>query len=177
MSVKRAVAEEAVLKALLDAIDAEYKAKRAEVQALLEEAKSETGLTSVAAQLPDGTVVAKVSVTGDPQPEARVVDEKAFLAWVRQVHPQQVHSRLVVTVREAFEKSLLAEMTAAGVARWVDRETGELHDVPGVELKPTRSSTHSVRFEKTGRDAIADAWRTGRLAVPGLQAPELPAAG
>jgi hypothetical protein len=88
-----------------------------------------------------------------------------------------VHSRLVVTVREAFEKALLDEMTGAGVARWVDKDTGEIHDVPGVELKATRSTTHSVRFEKSGQQAIAEAWRTGRLPVPGMQVPELPAAG
>lgn len=172
MSLRDAVADEAVLKTLLDAIDAEYKAKRAEVQQLLEEARASTGLTRVDASLPDGTVVAKVGFS-DPKPEARVTDRDAFLAWVRENHRDHIHTQVVVTVRPAFETALMAEMTAAGVAQWCDRKTGEIHDVPGVEIRATRSSSHSVRFEKSGRADIAEAWRSGRLPIPGLQMPEL----
>lgn len=158
LTLPAAVAQEAVLKALLDAIDAEYKAKRAEVQALLDDAREQTGATQVAAKLPDGTQVAKVSCS-EPKPEARVADDAAFLAWVRANYPSEIERRFVTEVRGAFAEKLLAQMTAAGVA--CDPETGEL--VPGVEIRATRSRSHSVRFEKSGREDIAAAWRRGEL--------------
>jgi ABC-type uncharacterized transport system YnjBCD ATPase subunit len=162
MSLREAVAQEAVLKTLLDAIDTEYKAKRAEVQAQLDAARESSGVTRVNAELPDGTVVAKVGVS-DPKPEARVVDEKAFLAWVVKNYPDEKATRLVTEVRPAFRDLVLARVTAVGVSQWCDESTGELHDVPGVEVRATRSRSHSVRFESAGREAIAEAWRTGRL--------------
>ena len=163
MSLPDAVTREAVLKTLLDVIDAEYKATRAEVQQLLDEAAANHGLNGADAKLPDGTKVAKVSIS-DPKPAATVTDQDAFLAWVRENRKDQVHSRLVVEVRPAFQTALLADMTAAGVAQWLDTETGELHTVPGVEIRATRARSHSVRFEKTGRADVAAAWRGGQLA-------------
>jgi hypothetical protein len=163
LSLPQAAAQEAVLKALLDAIDAEYKAKRAEVQALIDEVREQTGVKpQVAAALPDGTVVAKVSVP-DAKPAAVVTDEKAFTAWVRDNFPTEIERRFVTEVRGSFARRLLDEMTAAGTPRWVDQDTGELHEVPGVEVRPTRSTSHSVRFEKAGREDIAAAWRAGLL--------------
>lgn len=162
MSLPDAVTREAVLKTLLDAIDAEYKATRAEVQQLLDEAAANQGLNGADAKLPDGTKVAKVSIS-DPKPAATVTDETAFLAWVRENRKDQIQADLVVKVRPAFQTALLADMTAAGVAQWLDTETGELHTVPGIEIRPTRARTHSVRFEKTGRADVATAWRAGQL--------------
>lgn len=153
---------EAVLKALYDAIGDELKACRAQVQAGLDEAQETSGTRQIEAPLPNGSVVAKISLT-DPKPTASVADEAAFLAWVRDSHPSEVERRFVTEVRPAFATRVLAEMTAAGTPRVVDTETGEVHDVPGVEIRATRARSHSVRFEKTGREDIAHAYRSGLL--------------
>lgn len=174
MSLKDAAARAAMLAALHDAIGEELQAVQAEVKAGLADAAKLTGTRQVGAELPDGTLVAKVTLVS-PSPVAKVKDNEAFLAWVREFHPAQVHSQLIVEARPAFVEALLKEMTAAGVARWCDKETGELHEVPGVEMQG-RASHQRMTFEKAGRDAIAEAWRTGRLAVPGISAPELPPA-
>jgi hypothetical protein len=82
-------------------------------------------------------------------------------------------------VRPTFQALLLAEMTAAGVTKWVDKDTGEVHDVPGVEIKPARARTHSVTFTRAskklpggGRELVRAAWRGGALseALPALAA-------
>lgn len=169
MSLGELAAREAVLKALADAIGEELKAVRADVQAALD---STPGVRQLAAELPDGTPIAKISLT-DPAPAATVTDPEAFLAWVRDHHPDRgaVTRRLVTEVRPATQTALLAAMTAAGVAQWCDTETGEVHTVPGVEIRATRSRSHSVRFDKGGRDQVAEAWRSGQLT--GLVLPEL----
>jgi hypothetical protein len=167
MSVKDAAARAASLATLYDAIGAELKAAKAEVNAGLVLAKEETGTRQIGAELPDGTLVAKITLVS-PEPTATVADDKAFLAWVRQFHPNQV--QLTVTVRPAFVDALLKEMTAAGVPRWCDKETGELHDVPGVVMQG-RTAYQRMAFEKTGKDAIAAAWREGRLSLADLLGP------
>lgn len=156
--LRDAANREAVLKTLLDAIKTEYDAARAEVQQHLDEARE---ITRLDAALPDGTVVAKVILT-DPKPAATVTDEQAFLAWVRENRPDQVHSRLVVEVRPAFQTALLNELTAAKTTQWCD-EDGVVHTVPGVQIRATRARTHSVRFEDDGKADVAAAWRAGQL--------------
>ncbi|MEU6229951.1 hypothetical protein [Streptomyces sp. NPDC047042] len=162
--------EEATLKALADAVTERLKAVRAETQGALDSAEQETGTRQVAATLPDGTPIATISLT-DPKPEAKVTDTDAFQAWVMAAFPGEIERRFVAEVRPAFLDKVLGEMTAAGVARVVDKETGELHDVPGVEVKATRSRNHSLRFKPTGRDDVAKAWQAGVLSVPGLIGP------
>ncbi|MBV6697489.1 hypothetical protein KV557_10165 [Kitasatospora aureofaciens] len=173
MSLADLAAREAVLKAVADAIGDELKAVRAAVQAELD---ANRGVQQVAAVLPDGRQVAKVSLT-NPAPAAVVTDPEAFVAWVRDHHPDEkaVTRRFVLEVRPATQAALLAEMTAAGVAQWCNTETGEVHTVPGVEIRATRARSHSVRFDKAGRDAVAEAWRSGELAA--LVLPELTAGG
>lgn len=173
MSIQDAAARVAVLKALADRIGEEYTKARAVMQAELD---ASVGLQQVAALLPDGRKVAKISLT-DPSPAAVVVDSDAYLAWVRDHHPgakDNVVRRVVTEVRPAFTTALLAEMTAAGVTQWCDQESGEVHDVPGVEIRATRARSHSVRFEKAGRELVAEAWQAGLLAdivLPQLSAP------
>jgi hypothetical protein len=173
MNLADLAAREAVLKAIADAIGDELRTVRAAVQAELDENR---GVQQVAAFLPGGKQVAKVSLT-DPAPAAMVTDPAAFLAWVRDHHPDPnaVTRRVVTEVRPATQTALLAEMTAAGVPQWCDAETGEVHDVPGVEIRATRARSHSVRFDKDGRTQVAAAWRAGELA--GLVLPELTAGG
>jgi uncharacterized protein (DUF2267 family) len=151
--------ESAALKALGDAIADRQKA----VRALMQEALDTSGASRVEAKLPNGTKVATISRT-EPKPAAIVTDTDKFLAWVREHSPANITSRLVTEVRPAYTTALLAEMTAAGTAQWADNETGEVFDVPGVEIKATRGRGHSVRPVDGGREAIAEAWRKGELA-------------
>lgn len=171
MSLKDDVILQATLAALHDTIGAELGTVKARVDAGLIEAKKTTGTKKLGAELPDGTEVASVTWVS-PDPAATVTDESAFLAWVRQYHPDQIHTRLVVEVREAFVKSLLKEMTAAGVAQWCDKDSGEVHTVPGVKMVGRRAYQR-LQFKKTGgrevgKEAIVAAWREARATVPGL---------
>lgn len=151
--------EEAALKTLADAIADRLK----EVKADMQQALDTSGATRVDAKLPDGTKVATISMTS-PKPAAVVTDPDLFLKWVRENSPANITSRLVTEVRPAYTTALLAEMTAAGIAEVANRETGVVEEVPGVEIKATRSRSHSVRPVDGGREAIAEAWRSGALA-------------
>lgn len=159
MDIAQLALEEAALKALSDTVNDRLK----EVKNAMQEQLTTNGISKVTASLPDGTKVATIS-RSDAKPAAVVVDDDAFLAFVRTVAPSEISTRLITEVRPAYRTTILAQMTAAGVARIVDTETGELHDVPGVEVKATRSLTHSVRPSSGGKDAIAEAWRNGSLA-------------
>lgn len=172
MSLADLAATEAVLKALADQIDTQLKAVRQEMQAGLDA----NGVRQVAAKLPNGEQVAKISMA-DPKAAAIITDPEAFLAWVRDHHPDPnaIVRRFVTEVRPATQAALLADMTAAGTPQWCNPETGELHTVPGVEIRATRSRTHRVLLTDDGRKAIAEAWRNGELAAVVL--PELTAGG
>jgi hypothetical protein len=61
--------------------------------------------------------------------KAKVVDELALLAWVKENRPDQLRS----IVEPAYVKALLKIADAEGVA--VDEETGEV--IPGIELVET----------------------------------------
>lgn len=159
MNLNDLALEEAALKTLADAINDRLK----EVKETMQTALKETGASRVDAALPDGTKVATIS-RSDPKPAAVVTDDKAFLDWVRKYSPHNVTTRLVTEVRPAYTAALLAEMTAAGVAEVADKETGVVEEVPGVEIRATRSTTHRCLPTKDGRDAIAKAWRDGALA-------------
>jgi hypothetical protein len=149
----------AVLTALAAAIDAELSAAKQELGAALADAKKTLGVQQVVAQLPDGSTIAKVSwVT--PDPSAAIDDPAEFMAWVAKTHPEQVER--IERVRPAYEKQLLSEMTAAGVPRWCDTETGELHDVPGVRMQG-RTAYQRMTWEKTGKQRVAAALHSREL--------------
>ncbi|MFM9777054.1 hypothetical protein [Streptomyces scabiei] len=173
MSLKDAATREAVLKTLLDAVKQEYDAARAETQTLLDAASEETGTRQVAVGIPDGPDIATVSLSSG-EAAAKVTDTDAFTAWVRENYESEIKRQLVTTVQPAFEKKLLAEVTAIGTGEWADAN-GVLHEVPGVAMAPARARTHSVRFKKDGRDQVMEAWRSGRL--NGVVLPELTAGG
>ncbi|MFI6639983.1 hypothetical protein [Streptomyces sp. NPDC050504] len=170
MTLRDLAMEEATLKALADLVKERLTVVRGELQQGLDAAERETGTRQIAAALPDGTTVATVSLT-DPAPEAKVIDAEAFKAWVMAAFPSEIERRFVTEVRPAFVDKVLAEMTAAGVARLVDTETGELHEVPGVAVRATRARNHSLRFRSEGKSRIAEAWTTGALALPGITGP------
>lgn len=158
MDMQQLALEEAALKTLADTITDRLKVVKADMQ----DALTTSGVGRVDATLPDGTKVAVISRT-DSKPAAVVVDSDAFLKWVHANSPHNVVTRLVTEVRPAYATALMAEMTAAGTAEVSDKETGVVDSVPGVEIRATRSTTHSVRPTKNGRELIAEAWRTGAL--------------
>ncbi|MFB7899956.1 hypothetical protein ACFC1B_26935 [Streptomyces xiamenensis] len=177
MSLKDAALREAVVKLLSELVGAELKSVRAEVQSGMDTAATDSGTRQIAGSLPDGTKVATISLT-EPSPEATVTDDRAFTEWAREQYPDARDTRIVRDIKAWKRAELLGEMTAAGVpeVQVVDEESGEItatHTVPGVEIRPTRARTHSVRFGKTGRDDILAAWRGGQLgaAVPPALAP------
>lgn len=167
MSLKNAAAEEAYLKTLLDVVNAAYQTKRREVQELLDAAARESGTQQVAAELPDGTKIATISLTKGSA-EAQVIDETAFKAWVMQHYDSEIERRFVVEVRGAFRAKLLAQMTAANSPEWADPETGVIHAVPGVAIRPARARGHSVRPTKNGPADVMAAWRSGVIASVAL---------
>lgn len=169
-NLKDLAREEAALKALLDRVNSRLKAVRGLTQEALDAAEQATGTRQIAASLADGTTVGTISLTS-PAKKPEITDEDAFLAWVKKTFPGEVERRFVTTVREAFVSKVLAEMQDAGEARVVDPATGEIHEgVPGVEMR-AGTRTHSLRFKAGGRDAVAAAWHSGDLVLPGVTGP------
>ncbi|MFF5501234.1 hypothetical protein [Streptomyces roseolus] len=187
VAVREAVTRQAVLGALAKLVDDEYKAAKKDADDLLDKSHKAGGTTQVDALLPDGTKVGSSSRSGGER-EAQVVDSEAFRAWVRDHFPSEhvvefVPAQVVTRVRPGFAGKVLAEATAAGASRYVDTSSGVVHDVPGVELKPSRAASHRLTYTRgskaqpnSGRELVAAAWRTGVLAgfLPAL-APAAPA--
>ncbi|WP_405955815.1 hypothetical protein [Streptomyces phaeochromogenes] len=185
--VRDAVTRQAVLGALLDEVKSAYKDAKTTADDLLDKAYKAGGTTKIDATLPDGTKVGSSSRQGGER-EAQVVDAEAFRAWVRDQYPTEhvvefVPARVVTAVRPGFAGKVLAEATAAGTAKYVDPVTAEVHDLPGVELKPSRAASHRLTYTRGskaqpagGRDLVAAAWRAGALTehLPAL-APAAPA--
>lgn len=172
MSLREAAARETYLKTLLDVVGDAYKTARAETQQALDAAAQESGTRQAAVSLPDGPDIATVSLSSG-EAAAKVIDEEAFTAWVIAHYGTEVERRFVTEVRAAFRDKVLGALTAAGGIEWADPETGVIHEVPGVQIAPSRARTHSLRFKKDGRDQVMAAWREGRLAAVAL--PELTA--
>lgn len=100
------------------------------------------------AVLPDGTKVGTVSVTEGRQ-GWRVVDDRAFLEWVREHRPHAI----VEQVRDSDKRAILDGI----------RKTGEVPD--GVE--PTQGAPYvTVRQSDDQAAAVVDAWRSGALDIP-----------
>ncbi|HET7517150.1 MAG TPA: hypothetical protein VFN05_05520 [Actinomycetes bacterium] len=158
MNLPEHATEEAVLKALHDTIGTRLK----EIKARTQEQLEATGATRVDAKLPDGTKVGTI-YRPTASTEAHVTDPEKYLKWVREHAPSEITSRVVTEVRASYTKALLAQLTATGAPVWADAD-GVAHDVPGVEIVPTRNTTHSVRLTKDGPEKIAEAWRNGELA-------------
>ncbi|MFF2367174.1 hypothetical protein ACFVU0_31335 [Streptomyces sp. NPDC058122] len=174
IKVRDAVTRQAVLGALLDEVKSAYKDAKTKADDLLDKAYRAGGTTKIDAMLPDGTKVGSSSRQGGER-EAQVVDPEAFRAWVRDHYPTEhvvefVPAQVLTTVRPGFSGKVLAEATAAGAARYVDETSGVVHDVPGVELKPSRAASHRLTYTRgskaqptDGRALVAAAWRAGAL--------------
>lgn len=144
----------AILKALADTVTGAAQQARGDLLTAMVAA----GAEKATAELPDGTKVASVSLCGGDKATARVVDDAAFLAWVKANRPDEIEEK----VRESYRKAVLDGIT----------KTGE--EVPGVELG-TSTAYVSNRFKAGGKDAIAQAWAKGALTMPQVLA--LPAGG
>ena len=112
----------------------------------------------------DGADCGTVSVTKPAPPGLTVTDDAAFLAWCRVNAPHAI----VETVRDIDRRAILTHAT----------ETGDLPD--GVDLASSQSRpTVSVRMSGEQREALIDAFETGRLSVADviglLQAPAVTA--
>ncbi len=165
-SLKDLAAEEAAIDLLAARIAEARKDVRKRMQAALDVAAEADGVERVAASLPSGETVATVSLRkGETGPV--IVDEAALAVWLRATFPDEAWTtvRVVREVKPWKAAELLAEMAAAGVAQIAHRETGEVLTVPGVVIKPTRARTHALTWRKTGKAAVAAAWREGELAA------------
>ncbi|MET7450655.1 hypothetical protein ABZT03_01940 [Streptomyces sp. NPDC005574] len=184
-AIRDAVTRQAVLGALLDQVKDAYKDAKTAADDLLERQYKAAGTTKTDATLPDGTKIGSVSRQGGER-AAQVIDEDAFRAWVRDHYPTEhtvefMPAQVVTSVRPGFSGKVLAEATAAGTARYIDPVTAEVHDVPGVEIRPTRAASHRLTYTRgskeqpsAGRELVAAGWHSGVLTehLPALaQAP------
>ncbi|MFZ3471436.1 hypothetical protein ACODT4_20625 [Streptomyces sp. 2.9] len=156
--------EEAALDLLAARVATAKKDVRARMQTALDAAARRDGVERVVATLPDGETVATISLRAGATGPV-VTDEEALARWLRQTYPAQdwTTTRVVREVRPWKLAELVAQMDAAQAAQVLDPETGELHDVPGVRIKPVRARTHALVWKKTGKAAVGQAWRSGAL--------------
>ncbi|MEU7010400.1 hypothetical protein [Streptomyces sp. NPDC046332] len=160
MTLKDIAERAAVLGALHDAIGAELKQAKADLQAGLKAAKEETGTQQIGMTL-GAQDIGKVTLV-QPKAQATVTDLDALTKWVRTVAKSEVTARVVTEIRPAWLTLLLKQLTATGRPEWADPETGVIHDVPGVAMQGRTAHTR-MTVTDTGQQAIAEAWRTGQL--------------
>ena len=173
MSLKDTAARAAVLATLHAAIGDELKAAKRELEDVLRAAKADTGTQKVTISLNEQQDIGTASLV-QPKPAAAIVDTEKFKQWVMDHYASEIKREFVTSVQPAFQKKILDEITAAGVAQWCDKETGEVHDVPGVQMQGRAAYTR-MTVPDTGKQAIAEAWQSGALAH--LVLPELTAGG
>jgi hypothetical protein len=161
MSLKDTARTVAVLSTLADAIGDQLKTAKKELETGLKEAKAETGTQKISVSLDEGQDVGTVSLV-QPKATASVTDSEAFTSWVVENFATEVTRRFVTEVKPGFQKKILAEITAAGVAEWADPETAVIHEVPGVTMQGRAAYTR-LTVPDAGKTAIAEAWRAGRL--------------
>ncbi|MFG7946333.1 hypothetical protein [Streptomyces cacaoi] len=164
-SLRELAQQAAVLKLLAERVAAAQKDVRKRTQLALDSAAERDGVERITAELPTGEAVATIGLRkGETGPV--VTDEEALARWVRTTWPneQWTEARIVRTIKPWKLAELLGEMEAAGAPKVADKTTGEVHEAPGVVIKPTRSRTHGITWRKGGKDATAEAWRSGALA-------------
>ncbi|MFF4751796.1 hypothetical protein [Streptomyces sp. NPDC001270] len=175
------------MRARLDAAEALFEDANTEATQLLAQQYKATKSTKADITLADDTKFATVTRVGG-EAEAQVTDRAAFEAWVRDTFPEHFGFRIIPArtetyVKDAFADQVLAAVTAANVTQYANPETGEIHDVPGVAIKATRSPYFRWLFTRTskrqpldGRELVAEALQTGHLDLdtPPALAPAAP---
>jgi hypothetical protein len=166
MDLKDTAARAAILTTLHDAIGDQLKDAKKELEAGLRTAKAETGTQKISVSLDEGQDIGTVSLV-QPKAAAAITNTDEFTTWVIENFATEVERKFVTAVKPGFQKKLLAEITAAGVAEWADPDTGVIHQVPGVAMQGRSAYTRMTVLDE-GKAAIAQAWRDGRLgsAVP-----------
>lgn len=175
MSLKDTARTVAVLSTLQAAIDAQLKTAKKELESGLKAAKAETGTQKISVSLDEGQDVGTVSLV-QPKAAAVITDADKFTDWVIDNYKDEIERRFVTAVKPAFQKKILAEVTAAGVAEWADPETGVIHEVPGMVMQGRASYTR-LTVPDAGKAAIAEAWQAGTLTLPGVTGPAAVEAG
>jgi hypothetical protein len=169
MNLQELALEEAALKAIEEMVKARLKLvtdRRAEVVKQLRAELQKTGVGRVDAKM-GGRKVAVISRSEPTKPAAVVTDEARFSKWAAKYVPHNTVT--TTTVRPAYTKVLLGQLTEAGSTRAVVGDRTRPVNVAGVELKSARDASHSVR----GLDAaaVAEGWHAGELAhLEGLHA-------
>lgn len=126
------------------------------LRAQLQQALEDLGADSVRAELPDGTRIARSSLTGGGR-KASVSSESDLLAHVTSTRPDEV----IVRVRESYRKHLLDSVVEGPDGTAVDPGTGEI--VPGITFQQATPYI-ATRFELGGRQQIAQAIADGIVA-------------
>lgn len=149
-SVNEVAVELSLIKAMKDSLAVAEKNAKAELQ----EAVARGTAYATVPQLGEvGTVV----VTADSQGTWQVVDEGAFVAWVKEHRP----SAIIESVRESDKKSILADIEKAGV----------LPD--GVDLGEGRAGYVTVKQTPLQRATLVQAYRDDVGWLLGMHDPDL----
>ncbi len=164
------------MRARLDQAEELYEDVNREAAQLLDQQYKATRSTKADVTLDDDTKFANVTRVGG-EAEAQVTDREAFAAWVRDHYPEHWDFRIIparteTVVDQTFASTVLAAVDAAGTPQFADPESGEVHDVPGVMIRPTRSRYYRWTFTRPskrqpldGRALVADAVKAGALDV------------
>ncbi|MGW8762337.1 hypothetical protein ACWGN5_07540 [Streptomyces sp. NPDC055815] len=162
------------MRAQLDHAEAMFENVNTEATALLDRQYRATKSVKADVTLDDDTKFATVTRVGG-EAEAKVTDREAFAAWVRDTYPEFFDFRIVparteVVINNAFIDRVLGAVNAANSPQYADPETGEVHDVPGVAIRGTRSphfrwlfTRASKRQPLDGRELVAEALAADRL--------------
>ncbi|MEU0458812.1 hypothetical protein ABZ322_38940 [Streptomyces sp. NPDC006129] len=162
------------MRAQLDQAEVLYEDVDREAKKLLDQQYKATRSVKADVTLDDDTKFASVTRVGG-EAEAQVTDREAFAAWVRDHYPEHWDFRIIparteTVIDETFAATVLAAVDAAGVPQWADPESGELHEVPGVMIKPTRSRYYRWTFTREskrqpldGRALVTNAVKAGAL--------------
>lgn len=135
-NVNEVAVELSLIKAMKDALAVAEKKAKAELQEVIARG-------TAYATVPNLGEVGTVVVTADVAGTWQVVNEAAFLAWVKEHRP----GAIVESVRESDKKVILAEVEKLGV----------LPD--GVDLGEGRAGYVTVRQTDVQRDTLVQAYR------------------
>lgn len=183
----------AVLRTLLDEVNAELNAARGAAQDEYK-AKRAEGVKTVEVTLPGGAKVGTVSIRDGAR--TVTVDEDALLAHVKATAPTEVVERVdpavladpeVVAwvlahrpqmvreqVRPAYAKKVTADLDDAGDL--INTSTGEVVHLAEVRIAGP-SGDFSYRPAKDARERVLEAWRAGELGELGGMFAVLPEGG
>lgn len=174
------------MKAQLDRAEAMFAVVDTDAAALLAQQYAATKSTKAEVTLPDSET-SFATVTRVPGvAEAEVTDRAAFHAWVRDTYPDHwtykvIPARTETVVAGAFADQVLAAVNAAGTAEYADPESGVVHEVPGVAIRPKRRPYFKWLFTRAskrqpldGRELAAQAIQAGQISTD--TPPALPAA-